>query len=43
MFVFVVMLAVGLAYDWGKGYLEWQKEMTVSPDHHEDETEVKAA
>jgi NADH-quinone oxidoreductase subunit A len=28
MFVFFVMLAVGLAYDWGKGYLEWQREMT---------------
>ena len=43
MFVFVVMLAVGLAYDWGKGYLEWQTEMTVSPDHHEVEKEEKAA
>ena len=28
MFVFFAMLAVGLAYDWGKGYLEWQREMT---------------
>ena len=35
MLIFVVILAVGLAYVWGKGHLEWVKEMTVSPEAEE--------
>lgn len=35
MLIFVAILAVGLAYVWGKGHLEWVKEMTVSPEAEE--------
>ncbi|MCA9410282.1 MAG: NADH-quinone oxidoreductase subunit A [Candidatus Omnitrophica bacterium] len=37
MFIFMVVLAVGLAYDWGKGYLEWETEVTTSPEIEEKE------
>ncbi len=37
MFIFMVILAVGLAYDWGKGYLEWETEITTSPEIEEKE------
>jgi NADH-quinone oxidoreductase subunit A len=35
MIVFIVILAVGLAYVWAKGHLEWVKEMTQGPDTEE--------
>lgn len=31
MVVFLVILFVGLVYDWGKGYLEWDKPNPVIP------------
>lgn len=38
MFIFMVILAVGLAYDWGKGYLEWETSVTEFPEmEHEKE------
>jgi NADH-quinone oxidoreductase subunit A len=31
MLVFLVILFIGLVYDWGKGYLEWEKPIPVIP------------
>ena len=37
MFIFMVVLGIGLAYDWGKGYLEWETEVTATPEAEEKE------
>jgi NADH-quinone oxidoreductase subunit A len=31
MVVFVFILLVGLAYDWAKGYIDWEKPMPIIP------------
>lgn len=32
MAIFFIILIIGLAYDWGKGYLDWEKPKPVIPD-----------
>jgi NADH-quinone oxidoreductase subunit A len=31
MLIFLIILFIGLVYDWGKGYLEWEKPIPVIP------------
>ena len=33
MFVFILILALGLAYAWRKGYLDWVKPMPKTSDY----------